>query len=169
MLSRPKCSSLICFLHYFSLVVLQFIMPNLSFMGHLSGIITGTLQLYGFLDSFAMVDQSYLLEMDEWQSLGWLTSRPNFVHTPSSETGVLLQRDASSILHSLRNGVCSLVVFVRNVGETIKVIVFGRGREANANIQLGEWTSSLAGSPSAMDDEEDWAGLPPEPERSNII
>jgi hypothetical protein len=30
------------------LVVLQFIIPNVSFMGHLSGIVIGTLQTYNF-------------------------------------------------------------------------------------------------------------------------
>eukprot|EP00586_Coscinodiscus_wailesii_P015706 CAMPEP_0172499100 /NCGR_PEP_ID=MMETSP1066-20121228/122016_1 /TAXON_ID=671091 /ORGANISM="Coscinodiscus wailesii, Strain CCMP2513" /LENGTH=202 /DNA_ID=CAMNT_0013272659 /DNA_START=180 /DNA_END=785 /DNA_ORIENTATION=- len=34
------------------LIAIQVIMPHISFMGHLAGIIVGTLQVYGYLDCF---------------------------------------------------------------------------------------------------------------------
>jgi hypothetical protein len=64
----------------FRLVVLQVLVPGLSFMGHLSGIVAGTLQLYGCLDCI-MPSETTLLRMDEWDSLHWLKMTPSFVAT----------------------------------------------------------------------------------------
>jgi len=53
---------------------------------------------------------------------------------------------------------------VMNVLETIKVIIFGRGRELNSNIQLEEWSRPVVGhslDDEDEEDEDDWSGLPP--------
>jgi rhomboid domain-containing protein 1 len=75
------------------LVALQMFMPNLSFAGHLSGILTGTLQSFGAFD-FLFVSQAYLQEMEKWHSLSHLTTLPNFVATPALLETTVQQHDS---------------------------------------------------------------------------
>ena len=161
------------------LFLLQFIMPNLSFMGHLAGILVGYLELYGFL-TFLHVSDSFLNDMDSWRSLQWFTSRPNFVKTPSNVGGANFQLEPGALCQSLLKGAGLVVKFVRDILETLLVCVFGRGRIANANVRLfgssrgwsffGSGTAS--GGPGSVgvreyadgiDEDDDWVGLPPMP------
>ena len=56
-------------------IVLQFILPNLSFLGHLSGIVVGTLHLHGYLDWILPIEDT-MRELDE-SSWMVLEVRPN--------------------------------------------------------------------------------------------
>jgi rhomboid domain-containing protein 1 len=145
------------------LVILQVFMPNLSFLGHLAGILTGTLQFFGVLDVI-LVSDAYLQEMEKWNGLRLLTSQPNFVPTPVSlETAP--QRDPAAFRRALGSGVQVLGTFLKNILETILVCIFGRGRDANDNIQLG-WplatpTRRTDDADTEFEEEDDWVGLPP--------
>ena len=147
------------------LVALQVFMPNLSLLGHLAGILTGTLQLFGVLDVI-LVSDAYLEEMEKWNGLRFLTCQPNFVPTPPVSLETAPQRDpAASFRRALKNGVQVLGTFLRNVFETLLVCIFGRGRDANDNIQLG-WplqtpTGMTVDAVSEFEEEDDWVGLPP--------
>jgi rhomboid domain-containing protein 1 len=152
------------------LVALQVFMPNLSFVGHLSGILTGTLQSYGVLDVL-FVSEAYLQGMEKWSSLRLLTSQPNFVATPVTLENE--SRDAVSLRRALGNGLRMIWTFVKNVLETLVVCICGRGSEANDNIQLGGARGASTPTTGAatvdvdagFDEEDDWVGLPPMPDR----
>ena len=148
------------------LLVLQFIMPNLSFMGHLAGILTGTLQLYGALDAI-MVGEQYAKEMEGWPILRPVTSRPNFISSPTTtltET-TLLPRDG--LVQATCKGGQMVVKFVRDVVETLVYIVFGRGREANSNLHIFSRATTVVESGSDYFEDDDWVGLPAMPEALN--
>jgi membrane associated rhomboid family serine protease len=149
------------------LILLQMFMPNLSFLGHLSGIVTGTLQSYGSLDVL-FLSEAYLREMESWHTLQWLVRRPNFIATPSGSSRLFPQEH--SLGRSICNGVGVVVKFVRDLLETALVCLFGRGRSLNSNIQLSgtptTWPSGgrTVGGGSAVEaveeDDQDWNGLP---------
>ncbi|KAL3800828.1 hypothetical protein HJC23_001665 [Cyclotella cryptica] len=147
------------------LVVLQFIMPQISFLGHLSGILLGTLQSHGALDVIFPSD-AYLQDLETWAALQTITSKPGFIKTP--ETGSPLRRDSGGLLLAILALLRAIVQFVKNVCETIKFCIFGRGADANENIQLPElgaaWGAADdlgagAGGENDIYDGE-WAGLP---------
>lgn len=124
------------------LVVLQFVMPHISFLGHLSGILLGTLQLHGALDIIFPSD-SYLQHLETWAALETITSKPGFVKMP--ETGSPLRslnRESGGLLSSILGGFGALIHLVKNVCETIKFAIFGRGADANENIQLPSLTAA---------------------------
>jgi len=132
------------------LVVLQVIMPNLSFIGHLSGILSGTFQLCGICNCFAFPSAEYLKTLEERQEFARYV--PNFVATPSVDA-LVPTFDATVVLRVFRHSL-----------ETLRVAVFGRGGETNDNIQpLSGWRGNQG------DDEEDWAGLPPEDTTRNPV
>jgi hypothetical protein len=134
-------------------------MPNLSLLGHLAGIITGTMHVYGVLDLIAIPGEAALKEMEQWRSLRLLCSSPHFVPTPSG-------RDLTRSPVELRHSICSLGrSFAQHAGgalDAVKVVICGGGTRMNANIQLE--TVSAASLKSLVghrdDDEDDWSGLP---------
>lgn len=155
------------------LVALQIFMPQISFVGHLSGIFVGTLQLYGVLDALILPSDEYLRAMDEWPSLQRIAAREGYVRTPadgSSSTSHV--RDPSALLSGIRRSLGMVIKLVKDLLETIRVVVFGRGRDGNENIRFGlsgghgsdeEDTSRDAlidNSDIADGDDDDWAGLP---------
>lgn len=149
------------------LILLQMVMPNLSFLGHLAGILTGTLQYYGVLD-YVIVSESYLQYMENWNAMRWITNRPNFISTPS-DGATSFQQEPSALGRSLRKGFWMILRFTHNIIETIWVCIFGRGNTLNLNIRLGSWpfsrgsTGSSSSDVEAVDEEDDWVGLPPMP------
>jgi hypothetical protein len=64
----------------------------------------------------------------------------------------------------------SIALFGINLCETVKVCIFGRGAEANANIQMSEigavWGSSDASLSGDIEDDDEWVGLPMAIQRS---
>jgi len=65
------------------LIILQLIMPGISFLGHLSGIIAGYLYSYGYLNKVMFSDSS-IRSMETSRSLGWLISMDGFISCPGS-------------------------------------------------------------------------------------
>jgi hypothetical protein len=131
-------------------------MPNLSFAGHLSGIASGTLQLYGMLNVL-IPSESYLMEMDDRNSLRWLSSRPSFVPTTSIQdtTG----GNPLSMQQSASRGIRLISTCLANILKMIKVAVFGQSRAANSNIQLDSlWCSQPL--TESTEDGKDWGDLP---------
>lgn len=104
-------------------------MPNISFAGHLSGIVAGTLQLYGFP---LIPSEAYLRRMDEWAAMRSLTSFPSFVATTSLSIGRNQSASGSSFdgCHAVQN-------YLTSVMEACTTALFGRGHAENANIRLG--------------------------------
>lgn len=63
------------------LVIMQIIMPNVSFLGHLSGIMVGFLYSYGYLGIFQ--PPSWILNYIESSTImGWLVSRNSYISNP---------------------------------------------------------------------------------------
>ena len=149
--------------------VMQVIMPNVSFSGHLCGILAGMLQLYGLLD-WILVKDSYLQEMEQWRCLRFLTSKENFVDTPvvntTSGENTSLRRDPKALMRGVRRG-CQWGGNLLCVGkEKLYVAIFGRGRRANSNIQLNTnpWaalssTTASDGTSLELDEESNMGGL----------
>jgi hypothetical protein len=68
--------------------------------------------------------------------------------------------------------------FIRDVLETLKVCIFGRGRNVNSNIQLdiathgwggGNTLGAGADDARAIDDDDEWGGLPPMPAQESRL
>ncbi len=136
------------------LIILQMFMPNLSFLGHLSGILTGTLQFYGLLGVITIGR-----DVDDWLFFASLSRLPGFVFTQTENRNF---QEPSALFHSMAGGCRSVRRIIGHVIETLSVCIFGRGYRWNSNIRL--WTSkdSSGGQRvgSALEDDEEWGGLP---------
>ena len=115
------------------LVALQFIMPQLSFWGHLSGIIVGTLQVHGYLNVI-LPTESTMRDLDAlfFGTTTCSSCMPSFVATqtvngPSSD-------------QSIGRAVQAIVTLFRQFFQALWVILFGRGHRLNANTAL-HWPS----------------------------
>jgi rhomboid domain-containing protein 1 len=159
------------------LVVLQFVMPHISFLGHLSGILLGTLQLHGALDIIFPSD-TYLQHIETLDALERITSKPGFIRMPESGSPLRnVSRDAGGFLPAIFGAFGALVQFIFHVCETIKFAIFGRGAAANENIQLPAlWGSADnstmgAGSNDNINDiyDDEAAGLPLIEDRSGLL
>jgi len=127
------------------LLILQLIMPNLSFLGHLSGILTGTLEYYGVWDRLLFLSDSFLIEIESLPIMRRLVSLDNFVPTSISTQQALRSSSnsadwsssssSSSLFQSIRKILNIILKFFRDVLETILVCICGRNyRLANSNI-----------------------------------
>jgi hypothetical protein len=152
------------------LVALSVIMPQVSFMGHLAGILTGTLELYGFLDGI-IVGNDYLQEIETWSALRPIVSRPNFVYMPLEISGSQI-RDPAALRRSIGRGCGVICKLIKRAMGTLQTFILGSGGDLNQNIQLGIPRGNLDGSGAlgagdvlllgeSDDDSDDWVGLPP--------
>jgi membrane associated rhomboid family serine protease len=141
------------------LVVIQFLMPNISFLGHLSGILAGTLQSGGQLNVI-MPSADYLRSCDESQRLQFAVSKPNYIKTASNDVFAVFS--SPSDRSGISSGLAVIFKFIRDLLETIKVMIFGRGEGGNANIRFGTEENVSLNVLSAADDD-GWIGIPPVP------
>ena len=137
---------------------IQIILPNISFLGHLSGILVGISQVYGILDIFCLPSPEYLYSLDQaefftsrLQSIGisekYIRSAP-----PSDSSWTSIRRDPSSLFKSLYESAIMIVSLIWNFVETLKVIIFGsRFRTEDMNILQSTFDDY---------DEEEFVGLP---------
>ncbi len=165
------------------LVMIQLIMPNVSFMGHLSGIVVGQLHISGYFSK--IVPSCHLLRcMDEWSVVQriLMTNQDNYIKTPFSDElfDVTFARrvtsswssssSSSSSTSMISNGSSIVTTYCTVIGksvkglcQTLKVKIFGRGRGMNENIRLNETEmNSLLLGVGDIDDfgeEENWIGL----------
>jgi membrane associated rhomboid family serine protease len=139
------------------LILTQFIMPNISFLGHLAGILTGNLQYFGWLDKFCLMSDTYLIDLEIQPLLRPLVTLPTFVPTYQCTNGQYSGSGGDGYLRMMGQSiqkVLSLILkIVRDVVETIFVCIFGRGARLNANIRL--WNR-----PSHRDEHTDRGGIP---------
>jgi len=138
------------------LVILQFVMPQISFLGHLSGILIGTMQSHGSLNVFFPTDE-YLKDSEQKTPLAFVVRQPSFVSMPEAGTGLGRRREGSAGFFAEVGG--SIALFVKNICETLKVMIFGRGEVSNQNIQMSSLGAAWGGNDSVRD-EEGWNGLP---------
>jgi rhomboid domain-containing protein 1 len=139
------------------LVILQFIMPQISFLGHLSGILIGTMQFHGCLNIVFPSDE-YLKESEQKPRLAFLVRQPGFVSMPEAGSGLGRRREGSASAGFFAEVGGPIALFVRNICETLKVIIFGRGSGSNQNIQMS--SLGAAWGSDSVRDEEGWNGLP---------
>lgn len=130
------------------LVVIQFLMPNISFVGHLSGIVCGTLQSCGYL-RFTMPSIEYLRTSDESGRFSRINSMPSYIKTPVNNDDFLLFSDASGV--GIQPCFSNVYTFVRNMIETVRFIIYGRQDDA----ECAEQGVAL--------NEGEWIGIPPRP------
>jgi hypothetical protein len=109
------------------LIVLQVIMPNISFAGHLAGIMAGTLQLKGFAMS---PSEAVLRRLDDSALVRRLTLLPSFVPTTSASIGGNTTSSSNFECNNIRRQAAS-------AGEWIYTALYGRGHAENSNIRLG--------------------------------
>ena len=69
--------------------------PNLSFSGHLAGIVAGTMQVYGWCNP-CIVKEQFFLQLDQQQR--HISSYPTFV--PTNTSSALFTSSSSSSSHS---------------------------------------------------------------------
>jgi len=137
------------------LVVLQMFMPNLSFMGHLCGILAGSLQIEGYLE-WIMPGDSYLREMESWTLFRRLAGLHSFQSPSSSGTvgGSRFGRSESGgILHVAKKGIILSFKYLYYFVETLYIVIFGSGHQLNSNIRFDNlWfrPRSRRGGPGAV-------------------
>ena len=109
--------------------------------------------------------------MDRSNRLQRIASKGNYIKTPSSDDlfqSTFSTTQSQPLSHIFVTFVSVVWKFVKDVAETLKVVIFGRGHEINDNIRLNvaEMSSLGVGVGDADDTGEgdEWIGLEqPEP------
>jgi len=156
---------------YASLVAIQLILPNVSFLGHLCGIIVGEIHTMGYLNCILPSAQRLRLLDESTLTRRIISSgRENYVKTPFSDdifnTSFARRESSPSSLSSRRTAVVRFLStgcnFVKDAVLSLKVMIFGRG-DVNENIRLSETEISTLlvgiGDSQHGDGEGEWDGL----------
>jgi rhomboid domain-containing protein 1 len=104
------------------LLVMQFILPHVSFLGHLSGILVGTLQLFGVFD-FMFPSNACLRAIEDWTYIRPLTSKPNFVRVPVEDEAQ--GRTPFMLIIAMNRLAYSCFIQCGYLLETLKFCIFG--------------------------------------------
>jgi len=151
------------------LIALQIIIPNISFLGHLSGILAGTLQVYGLLD-ILLPSHEYRIQCDQMDIIRPATSQPNYIKTPIDDPNSATGRNLHDLRQAVVRGFESVSRFLQHLFETIKVIIFGSDRRENGHEYAPFMDEEMnpVGNPSGVSrpsnfDNDEWAGLPSRP------
>lgn len=126
------------------LLVLQVTVPHISFVGHLSGLLVGTLQLHAGLN-FLIPSYSFLREMESWECMNFIVNTQGYVILPE-ETHTSYEGN-SRVFDSISNSCIPVVSMffglLWNIFETLKYVVFGRYDAANVQQQQEEGLDSV--------------------------
>lgn len=109
------------------LILIQVLLPNISFLGHFSGIIVGLLQ--GFWGPILVPSANFLSGMDDRRLC---TSVEMFDYINTSREGINElysnpRQQYSSMRTTFSNYFGHVIQFMYHIAETIKFIFFGRG------------------------------------------
>jgi membrane associated rhomboid family serine protease len=141
------------------LLVIQLVLPRASFWGHVAGILTGTLQVYGILPMIP--SDAYIRGMEEWESLEFLTSSRTFVECP---TTIPERFEPAALLQGIQNGCSNLTSTIRemNLLDRANTRIFGSRRRAEPGHDIDSSTQrgTTATFTLLMDDDDDDDGNP---------
>jgi membrane associated rhomboid family serine protease len=137
------------------LLVLQLVLPRASFWGHVAGILTGTLQVYGILPMIP--SDAYIRGMEEWESLEFLTSSRNFVESP---TTIPERFEPAALLQGIQNACSNMTSAIRdmNLLDRANTRIFGsrrRGAHDPNDIDSSTQRGTTATFTLLMDDDDD--------------
>lgn len=131
------------------LLVLQLIMPNLSFLGHLAGILTGTLEFYGVFDVL-FVGDFFLVYLESFSMMRKLVALDTFVGTTQGNGLLGLRAEsslsASFLFHSVRKAFCVVSKFAKDILETILVCICGRNCRIPDSSSFRFWKKRRTGN-----------------------
>ena len=143
------------------LIILQFIVPNLSFTGHLAGILLGSAQVHGFLNGI-MPSTERLRSLEASSLLRSVTAWPSYV----SSTDISFH-SSLEICQFLSVSIRYLWYIV----ETVIVMTCGRSflsRLSRIPIELQQ-SQSIGLLDVDQDSDDEWTGLPEAPQTSDIV
>jgi rhomboid domain-containing protein 1 len=123
------------FYPYALLVLIQVIMPNISFLGHLSGIFVGSLQI--FWGPLLIPRGEYLDDWDDRLLSSCFSNYIDYVHTSRESINQLYSSYSPSGASSfivLRESFENVLLFLRNVFETLKFIIVGGNDSFHSNV-----------------------------------
>ena len=133
------------------MAVLQVFMPNLSLLGHLSGVICGTCQAYGLLNWICLPGGDYLRSCDDGLRTV-LTRRTSpfvaerYVSTSLISPPLVLpqqQRDTTALRRVVSSTLGSACKLLQDCGDKIRVAVFGHS-DARGNDNIRFTTNDVA-------------------------
>lgn len=134
---------------YTLLILIQVIMPNISFLGHLSGIFAGSLQI--FWGPLLIPRGEYLNDLDDRLLSSFLGNYIDYVKTSRESISALHSSHTTSnasICSIIRQAFDKLFLLLRNIVETVKFIVLGRN---------DSFYSDVSRRPSIINDDEELA------------
>jgi len=115
------------------MIVLQVMVPQISFMGHFSGLLVGVFYSYNCL-TFAMPSVLFTQEMEDWRILSWLTSWPSFQKAPSE----ISIESASDLFNHASSAISTILNLLRNIFQAL-MAVLGVHQQNNNTPAQQQW------------------------------
>lgn len=128
--------------------MLQLILPNISFYGHLSGIITGFLQSSGYLNCALVTDDQRLQNMEDWPVLKTLTRSPAFV--PANSEAATLGSHSLPLVQIFAQAVDGIARFIAQTFRRFRQHAYHQSASTEESTD-GDWNGLPNGEPPTQE------------------
>ncbi len=109
---------------FLMLIVIQFMLPGISFLGHLSGVIVGLLLVYGVLEVLVLPSLEFCKGLENASWIRCLTNSRNYVRCADMNNSFAVTSSAAGgVLASLCAAVGLLLTYVQHVLVAVLYIV----------------------------------------------
>ena len=105
------------------MMVIQFVMPGISFLGHLCGVIMGLLTVYGISEKIFLPSLEFCQNLECKPLLGCLVNANGYVRCGDLSNSFKVQNGSESVLSSLWGALVMVWGYIVNIVSTILYIL----------------------------------------------
>ena len=106
------------------LVVIQLLMPGISWCGHVSGVIVGLLAVYGVLEKLVLPSLEFCQWLEDLSALKCMTSSNHYIRCDGmSNTWAVSSSAAGGLLSSLCGSLCLGLEYIKHIVNTVLFII----------------------------------------------
>ncbi len=105
------------------MLVIQFVMPGISFLGHLSGVLVGLLTVYGISEKIFLPSLEFCQKLETYSCLSCLVNRTDYVRCDGLSNSFTARNEGNSVCSSLCGAISMVWGYAVNIISTLLYII----------------------------------------------
>lgn len=105
------------------MLVIQFVLPGISFLGHLSGVLVGLLTVYGVSEKIFLPSLEFCQKLEALPIMSCLVNRDGYIRCDALSNSFTAKNESNSVCSSLFGAISIVWGYVVNILSTLLYIV----------------------------------------------